>query len=226
MHVVLIGATGVTGKAVFGKMLENKLVSKVTLIGRRKIPDALKKSAAAKSSDSTLTQTQIEQMVFPSLGSEHLQTLSLEADVFICCLGTTIKSAGSKKAFERIDLELVYAFGELAKRGNCKAFFVVSAKGANEKSLIHYSRVKGSVEKLLRSLHLNSLYILRPGLLIAERSESRPLEFLGVKTFRALKLVLPQNLMSKMGTYPEEIADYISRKMECPEKGVHEVEHF
>ena len=109
---------------------------------------------------------------------EHLskEALQLEGkfDAAFCCLGTTIAKAQSQENFYKVDHDYVVSFFKLAKSLNIRKWVVVSSIGADSRSKVFYSRTKGQMEESLRALQPESLVILRPSLLLGERSEARP----------------------------------------------------
>ena len=100
-------------------------------------------------------------------------------DVALCCLGTTIRQAGSQQRFRAVDLDGVMAFARVARAGNAQRFVVVSSVGADPNSRNFYLRTKGEMEQELEGLRFPSLDILQPSMLLGWRSEMRPLELLG-----------------------------------------------
>ncbi len=98
------------------------------------------------------------------------------ANVAICALGTTIRAAGSQAAFRAVDYDAVLAFARAAKAAGVQHFIVVTAVGANPKSGVFYSRVKGEVERELATLGYARLDIIQPGLILGPRPERRPVE--------------------------------------------------
>jgi uncharacterized protein YbjT (DUF2867 family) len=112
------------------------------------------------------------------------------ADLAFCCLGTTIKRAGSQDAFRAVDHDAVVAFATAAKSAGVRHFLVVTALGADARSSVFYNRVKGEVENSLRSLGFDALTIAQPSLLLGDREESRPAEHAAVVVSRALAPVL------------------------------------
>ena len=92
------------------------------------------------------------------------------ADEAYCCLGTTIKVAGSQAAFRAVDFDAVLAFAQAAQRAGVQRFAVVSALGASPRSPIFYNRVKGEMEAALAGLGFASLVIARPSLLAGDRA--------------------------------------------------------
>jgi uncharacterized protein YbjT (DUF2867 family) len=103
-----------------------------------------------------------------------------------CCLGTTMKRAGSREAFRAADFDAVLAFARAALAGGTRRIFVVTAAGADARSRIFYNRVKGEVEDALRGLSFETLGIARPSLLLGDRGEPRPFERVAIIGARAL----------------------------------------
>ncbi|MDV6235178.1 oxidoreductase [Leptospira ellisii] len=99
-------------------------------------------------------------------------------DVF-CSLGTTISKAGSRENFKRVDHDFVLKTARLAKDKGASSFLVVSALGADPKSIVFYNRVKGETERDLETIGFSFLGIFRPSLLEGEREEFRPGETAG-----------------------------------------------
>lgn len=109
-----------------------------------------------------------------------------------CCLGTTIKAAGSQEAFRAVDHGLVLAFARACRSAGVPTLAVVSAAGADASSRIFYSRVKGEAERDLAALGFPSLALLRPSLLLGDRAERRPMERAAIGAARVLSPVLPK----------------------------------
>lgn len=86
-----------------------------------------------------------------------------------CCLGTTIKVAGSQAAFRAVDFDAVLAFARAARAAGVQRFGIVSALGADAQSRNFYSRVKGEAEAALATIGFESLVIARPSLLLGDR---------------------------------------------------------
>jgi len=94
-----------------------------------------------------------------------------------CCLGTTMRDAGSEQAFRAIDHDLVLEFARLALAAGAERFVVVSSVGARRDARNYYLRVKGEVERSLETLGFRALDIMQPSMLLGARRELRPLEF-------------------------------------------------
>jgi uncharacterized protein YbjT (DUF2867 family) len=88
-------------------------------------------------------------------------------------LGTTITKAGSREAFEAVDLELVVECARRARGMGCTTLALVSATGADSGSAIFYNRVKGRAEDAVLALGFLRVAIARPSLLLGDRAEFR-----------------------------------------------------
>jgi uncharacterized protein YbjT (DUF2867 family) len=110
-------------------------------------------------------------------------------DVF-CCLGTTIRKAGSEEAFRRVDVEYVGRLAEVAVRAGAAQFLFVSSVNADAKSSNFYLRCKGEAEDLVRVLPFRGVQIFRPSFLVGHRSERRVGEALGIAAARLFSFAL------------------------------------
>lgn len=111
-----------------------------------------------------------------------------------CTLGTTKARAGSAEAFEKIDYGYTLTVAKIAKESGCKWFGIVTSVGANANSSFLYPRVKGLIEKDLIALQFQCLEIFRPGMLLCNRQESRPLEAIGMAICKAINWIAPNRL--------------------------------
>lgn len=100
----------------------------------------------------------------------------LKADDVFCCLGTTIRKAGSQSAFRKVDFDYPLKLAQLTLKNGAQQFLLVSALGADASSRIFYNRVKGEVEEAVRNMGFPALHIFRPSLLLGPRSEQRAAE--------------------------------------------------
>jgi uncharacterized protein YbjT (DUF2867 family) len=90
-------------------------------------------------------------------------------DEAFCCLGTTIKTAGSQQAFRAVDFDAVQTFAQVARAAGARRFGVVSALGADAKSTLFYNRVKGEMEDAIAQVGFDSVTVARPSLLLGDR---------------------------------------------------------
>ncbi|WP_047279136.1 oxidoreductase [Pseudomonas lundensis] len=157
-HILLAGATGLTGELLLDRLLNEPTVARVLAPSRKPLAD----------------HPHLENPVGDP--AVFLPQLSGQVDVAFCCLGTTIKQAGSEEAFRAVDHDMVVAFAKRAREMGARHLIVISAIGADPESSIFYNRVKGEMEQSLRAQDWPQLTIARPSLLIGERLEERPAE--------------------------------------------------
>jgi uncharacterized protein YbjT (DUF2867 family) len=131
-------------------------------------------------------------------------TGSQAVDVGISCLGTTIRKAGTQAAFRRVDHDYVLAVARAAIGRGARQFIMISSAGAGGSGF--YLRVKGEVEQAVRSLGFARLDIIRPGLILGERQERRPMESLA----QQLAPLLNPLLVGSLGRYACVPADTIA----------------
>lgn len=157
---LVAGATGLIGRHLLERLLEDPAYTEIKVIGRR-APDLQHARLRFVSSDFR----QLDRLG-EALGAQ---------DVF-CCLGTTLKTAGSRAAFEAVDYRMVVDLAQACLAAGAQQFLVISAAGASALSLSFYSRVKGRMEAAVSALGFDAVHILRPSLLLGTRAESRPAE--------------------------------------------------
>jgi uncharacterized protein YbjT (DUF2867 family) len=102
----------------------------------------------------------------------------IRCDHAYCCLGTTLRAAGSPQTFRAVDYDLVLRFARLAQSAGATTLVAVSAAGAAPGARNFYLRVKGEAELALEALHFRSLHLMQPSLLLGSRREWRPVESL------------------------------------------------
>lgn len=153
----MIGATGLVGGYCLSLLLEDVDYGNVVSIGRRGLPS---------------THPKLVQHVVDFERLAEYSDLISGRDVF-CCLGTTIKKAGSQEAFRRVDFTYQYELAGIAARNGAEQLLLVSSIGANPRSRLFYSRVKGELEAAVCGLPFRAVNIFRPSLLLGERAESR-----------------------------------------------------
>ena len=151
---IVAGATGLVGRALVEELLAESSVGSVHVLVRAEQPAWRKRNG--------LTQHVVDYQ----RGLGILPT----ADDAYCCLGTTIKAAGSQQAFRAVDHDAALAFARAAQGAGVTRFGLVSALGADAKSGIFYNRVKGETEQAIAALGFESMVIARPSLLLGDRA--------------------------------------------------------
>ncbi len=204
MIAVIVGASGLTGSKLLELLLKDSDITKVISMGRRPLP---------------VKSTKLSEVLVGDLADLHSVEPQLRGDIYFCCLGTTIKTAGSQEAFRKVDYQAVADFGKIAKANGAKSFVLVSAAGANQNSKIFYNRVKGETEEFLKGLGLKSLVFARPGLLMGDRKQRRTGEAFAISAMRVLSPVLPGALRNRMATDVDRLAEILLREGKRAEAG-------
>jgi uncharacterized protein YbjT (DUF2867 family) len=141
---------------------------------------------------------------------EH-ELSNIQANDVYCCLGTTIKKAGSQQAFKAIDYTLVVTVAELMRKQGAEQFVVISAMGADKNSKVFYNRVKGEMEQALEELDYPCLRIIRPSLLLGQRQELRMGERIGVLLTPVLKPFMMGSLKKYRPVQAESVAEFMAK---------------
>lgn len=167
------GATGMTGQYVVEMLCEDAYFDRVVALVRR---------------PGIATHPKLEDRVvdFAGLGAADLQG----ATHLFCCLGTTIRKAGSKEAFRRVDFDYVVRFAEAGRAAGAGFMALVSSAGADEKAGSFYLKVKGEAERRLEGIGFEALHIFRPSILLGKRDERRAGEEWGIRVARAMEWML------------------------------------
>lgn len=154
-HILLAGASGMTGEHLLDRLLNEPTVERVLAPSRKPLAE----------------HPHLENPVgeLPDL----LPVLNGPVHTAFCCLGSTIKQAGSQEAFRAVDHDLVVAFAARARELGARHLLVVSAIGADPGSSVFYNRVKGQTEEALKTQGWPQLTIARPSLLLGPRNEFR-----------------------------------------------------
>jgi uncharacterized protein YbjT (DUF2867 family) len=206
MIATLIGSTGLTGSFLIRHVMADPTITKMISVSRK----------ALKISNAKLTEVVIADLAeLPSIESK------VRGELYFCCLGTTIKTAGNKQNFEKVDHDAVVAFAKIAKAHNAKSFVLVSAVGADASSIFFYNRVKGRTEDDVKALGLRSLIIFRPALLVGPRNEFRLAEKIATRTLVPLSRVLPAKVRKRVITEAEILAARMLADGKAAPDGVH-----
>lgn len=167
MKALVIGATGATGKDLVSQLLTDKDYDEVNVFVRRPLEV-----------ESPKLKTHIVDFEKPEKWKDLVN-----GDVAFSCLGTTLKAAGSKESQRKVDYDYQYNFAKAAKENEVEDYILVSSYGANPKSKLFYSRMKGELEQSIKDLHFNKLTIFQPGML-ERRDSERTGEVLGGKIIK------------------------------------------
>ena len=205
---VIAGASGLTGSELVRLLLADERYDTVTAIVRS--PLGLE--------DKKLIQKKVD--------FEHLDEdlKGIKADHAFCCLGTTIKKAGSKESQYRADHDYVTDFASCAFREGIRRFAVVSSSGANSRSANFYLRTKGEMEDDLKKIPFEGLYIFRPSLLMGRRKEFRLGELAAKGIMKVLNPLMAGRLKRYRGIYASEVARAMIRYANSDISGISVIE--
>lgn len=179
----VVGATGLVGKATVAQLCNDASIDAVHVFVRHPLTDA------------TIT-------VHPKLHQHVIDFDRLAesewpyCDMLFCCLGTTIKTAGSKPAFRTVDVDYVIESARRARQAGASRLLVVSAMGANPRSKTFYNAVKGEMEEAVVMLGYDAIALFRPSLLDGKRTENRPAERFALIAMKLGNLFLPKKYRS------------------------------
>lgn len=190
---LIAGATGLVGSKLVTLLLDSNKYQRVIAITRKPLE---------------VSHHKLENIIS---NFDDLEAIveKLKADDVFCCLGTTMKQAGSKAAFKKVDYEYVIRLATLSKSNNAKQFLLISAMGANKNSWIYYNKIKGQTEDKLQKLGFKSLFILRPSLIIGERNEKRT----GEEVAQNIMPFLDNIMIGPLKKYASIDAQKIANKM-------------
>ena len=174
--ITLIGATGLIGTHFLEEISPDDF-EEVKAITRRRVPILENKEF-------------IKQSVHDFSDLEKMRQ-DMKTDVLVSALGTTIIKARSKDEFMKFDHDLPLKISRIAKEEGCRTMILISSMGANSKSKIFYSRVKGLLEESLEEIGFEEFHILRPSLLLGKRTEARPAEYISKLIMDHLSFLIP-----------------------------------
>ena len=160
---LVIGATGLTGKYIVNFLLETNVYQKVVIFSRRKL---------------SLEHPKLVTHIVDFNQMDDWSELIVGDDVF-SAMGTTIKQAGSKQAFYKVDFTYQANFIDNAADNGSTRLFLISAPGVSTKSPVFYNRVKAQLEEYVATLSLDTKVVFRPSVIYGEREESRFAENIG-----------------------------------------------
>ena len=203
-HALLLGATGLIGRHVLGLLLSDPLWARVTVLARKSPP---------------ISSPKLDWRVV-RFDDESSWLSHTAVDTVLNCMGTTIKQAGSREAFRNADLEVPLAVIRAARARGATHAAAISALGADERSSVFYSRVKGELETKLSELGLVSLHLLRPSLLVGRRESPRAGERIAEVGLGLLKPLLVGRLRPYRAIAAADVAVAMVKLSVAPTSGV------
>lgn len=187
---IVYGASGLVGSYILERLLENTNYEQILIVVRK---------------DLNIQHPKLKTLIgdFHSLAN---LVKDIEIDEIFIALGTTQKKTPDKKEYYQIDHDYPVLAAKLAKESGAKAVFLVSAIGANAKSSIFYTKMKGETEQDIINLNLDHTYIFRPSMILGNRKESRPLEKVFIGIFKLINPLFMGGLSKYKGIEASDIA--------------------
>lgn len=189
MKAIVLGGTGLIGGELIQQLINENIYSEIHVIGR-------------KPTDHKSSKIFFHQVDMNKIG-EYSDLFNV--NTAFCCLGTTIKTAGSKEAFTKVDHDMVV---DAAKAGENKIehFIMVSSLGASAKSSNFYLRTKGQTEDDILNLKIPSVTIVRPSMLFGNRKEKRTGEKIGIAFMKFAEPIMQGGLKKYRGIEASDVA--------------------
>ena len=188
MKALVIGATGATGSDLVNQLCQDSDFDEIDIFVRRR---------------SDFHHEKVKAHLVDFDHPEEWKHL-VKGDVAFSCLGTTLKSAGSKENQKIIDYDYQFNFAKAAKENKVEDYILVSAYGASPDSKIFYSRIKGELEEAVKNLKFEKTTIFKPGML-ERKNTNRNGEVFGLKIIKFLNKLglfksqqpLPTSILAK-----------------------------
>jgi len=188
---LLVGASGLVGSRLLPLLLGATEYSRVLALTRRPL---------------LLDHARLANRVVRFDASLDKQLAAVRCNDAFCCLGTTLREAGSQEGFRAVDQDLVLRIAHVARAAGAERLVVISSVGANEASKNFYLRVKGETERALERLQFAALDIMQPSLLLGIRRNVRPLELLAQGLLWCVNPLLPGKLVRYRAMAAGEVA--------------------
>ncbi len=204
LTAIISGATGLVGTQLLQQLLSDPGYHKIIAVVRKPLD---------------ITHEKLEQKVI-DFGQLPGVFEGVKADHGYCCLGTTIKTAGSKEKQYIIDHDYVVAFARACHEAGVTGFAVVSSIGADAKSSNFYLRTKGEMERDIEKISFQGIYIVRPSFLLGERKEFRTGEKTAIAAMKVLNPLLIGGLKKYRGVGASAVAQCMIRVVRSSAGGV------
>ena len=160
---LVFGGSGMTGRFLTEHLIHDDRYDHIKLFVRKELP---------------VYSGKVRQFVFDPENLDQIES-EITGDHLFCCLGTTIKTAGSKEAFIKTDHDLVERIAKYASSNKVRSFIVISSIGAKHNSANFYLSTKGRMEESIKTFKFDVLAIVRPSMLLGIRHTRRIGEEIG-----------------------------------------------
>lgn len=198
---MVFGATGLVGNELVKLLSSYNEYQTIITVTRNKINTELPK---------------VQQCIVKDFSQIEERSSQLNASVYFCCIGTTIKNAGSQEAFRKVDLDIPVQIAHLAERLSVPALVIISSIGADADSSNFYLRTKGEMEEAVKKVYNGNLKIVRPSLLMGNRKDYRFGERFAIFSMKILGWLFAGPLKKYRGILATDLARSMIRITDYP----------
>lgn len=227
---IVVGATGLVGQYVVKQLLQHPAYEHVTSMTRRAVKHTTRDhgthhnlvvdfDAALQLNDKAL-----EHNASASDDRNRLLTELAQHDELYLCLGTTMKQAKTRQAFQRVDQTYTVELAKLAKQSGINAAAMVSAISSSSSSPFFYARVKANTEADLRELSFAQLVIIQPSIILGQRQPIRPMEALVQHTLPLLTPIMVGRFTPYRAIHARDIARLMITELNTEWRGTHTID--
>lgn len=208
---IVIGSTGMVGTQLIKLLIENEEFSEIVSLVRR---------------SSGIKHLKLNEQIIDFEKPDEWKN-QITGDVLFSTLGTTIAQAKTKEVQFKIDFTYQFNVAEIAAHNGVSTYVLVSSAGADSKSKIFYSNMKGKLEDAVQNLPFRVISILKPGQLDGNRTEKRMGEKVGLSVMYGLnKLGLFKRYKPTQAVQVAQAMINASRKMQSASYTLDEVHHL
>ena len=180
MQAVLFGGTGLTGGCILDLLKYDSDFKSIIVVSRKTL---------------THSSNKISNKVIDFSNPFEIESCIKQDSIVFSCIGTTqAQVKGDKKKYKEIDFDITLNIANACKKLNAKKFLFISSGGANSSSSNFYLKLKGEIEDAVMKVKNNSLFILKPSLLLGRRNNSRFIENIGQIIMPLFSLLLPESI--------------------------------
>lgn len=180
MQAVLFGSTGLTGGCILDLLKYDSDFKSIIVVSRKNL---------------THSSNKISNKVIDFSDPVEIESCIKQDSIVFSCIGTTqAQVKGDKKKYREIDFDITLNIANACKKLNAKKFLFISSGGANSSSSNFYLKLKGEIEDAVMKVKNNSLFILKPSLLLGRRNNSRFIENIGQIIMPLFSILLPESI--------------------------------
>lgn len=202
---IVFGATGLVGKELIFELLEDANFLKVIVVVRKQLP---------------FSNPKLEQIIESDFTNLDHLSVKIAADVFFCCIGTTIKKAGSQDSFRKVDVDLPVIIARLAESLHVPNLVIISSIGVNAQTSNFYLKTKAEMEQKVQAVYHGNLKIVRPSFLLGNRTEYRPVEKIGSVVVKVLSVFMIGFLSKYKGIEAWDVARAMIQSINLPKERI------